>query len=78
MQTPLKNVTPSILATPSNNWRPAKSPVFENLLGGYAPPPPPLSEKMDGVHTIWHISCEENVLLKILYPTAGNNDPLKT
>ena len=38
MQTPLKNVTTSFLATPSNNWRPAKSPVFEKLLGGYAPP----------------------------------------
>ena len=26
----------------------------------------------------WHISCGENVLFKILYPTAGKNDPLKT
>ena len=25
-----------------------------------------------------HIPCGENVLLKILYPTAGNNDPLRT
>ena len=25
----------------------------------------------------WHISYGENVLFKILYPTAGKNDPLK-
>ena len=38
MQLPLKKVTPSFPATPSQSWGPVKLSIFENLVGGSTPP----------------------------------------
>ena len=33
----MKKVTPSFPATPSKNWDPVKTPLFENLVGDSTP-----------------------------------------
>ena len=45
LQPPLKKVTPSFPETPSQNWDLVKPALFENLVAGSTPPPPP-AEKM--------------------------------
>ena len=55
IETPLKKVTPSFLATPSQSWGPFKPPppIFENLVQGLTSPP--AEREVGWVHTMYAV-----------------------